>query len=334
MKNTGTGMRVAAESAGLRARPAALWIRALGLAMAVAGLCLALGIAGSPVAQAGAPDYSHVGAFLDIDMGTRAMGMGGAFVALADDPTALYYNPAGLAQISSKSLLSGFARLPAGINYGYAVVSLESLGVGGALLQAGDTRRDEYGEVIGNVLYADYAGFAGKGWQVGPLNLGVTGKVLVQNLPDYRDQGFAADVGALWVLDPVRLGVEVRNLLGGMRYGSFERTISLGAGSQLLGGDLSLAGQLDIPVSDAQAQAAKDNTSVIRSVFKVGTLRAGAEYRFGVVALRAGLYRRGAEPVGFTGGIGAQIDRFQVDYGYQSDPRLADTHRLSLAIQF
>jgi len=32
--------------------------------------------------------------------GTRAMGMGGAFVGLADDPSAVYFNPAGITQLS------------------------------------------------------------------------------------------------------------------------------------------------------------------------------------------------------------------------------------------
>ncbi|HOC89567.1 MAG TPA: UPF0164 family protein, partial [bacterium] len=34
--------------------------------------------------------------FLQISPGARAAGMGEAFVALADDATAVYYNPAGL----------------------------------------------------------------------------------------------------------------------------------------------------------------------------------------------------------------------------------------------
>jgi len=31
------------------------------------------------------------------DQGAKAMGMGNAFVAQADDPSALFYNPAGIA---------------------------------------------------------------------------------------------------------------------------------------------------------------------------------------------------------------------------------------------
>jgi hypothetical protein len=37
--------------------------------------------------------------FLKVGVGARAMGMGGAFVALANDATASYWNPAGLAQL-------------------------------------------------------------------------------------------------------------------------------------------------------------------------------------------------------------------------------------------
>ena len=37
--------------------------------------------------------------FVEVETGARAMGMGGAFVAVADDVTALHWNPAGLATL-------------------------------------------------------------------------------------------------------------------------------------------------------------------------------------------------------------------------------------------
>src|SRR5438552_4125808 len=42
--------------------------------------------------------------FLNYGAGARALGMGGAFYAVADDATAAYWNPAGLPQVQRKEL--------------------------------------------------------------------------------------------------------------------------------------------------------------------------------------------------------------------------------------
>ncbi|MGD0530407.1 MAG: outer membrane protein transport protein, partial [Polyangiaceae bacterium] len=54
------------------------------------------------------PRVAHAGGFEIPDNGTEALGRGGAFVAKADDPTAIDYNPAGLAeQRGTRLLLDG-----------------------------------------------------------------------------------------------------------------------------------------------------------------------------------------------------------------------------------
>jgi long-chain fatty acid transport protein len=60
-------------------------------------LSLALIVVVSSVALA-----DGVGAFSAFKngIGARALAMGGAFVAVADDATAVYWNPAGLAQVA------------------------------------------------------------------------------------------------------------------------------------------------------------------------------------------------------------------------------------------
>ncbi len=55
-----------------------------------------------------APDAmaaKYAGAFMDDGGGARALGMGGAFVAVASDPSAAYWNPAGLSGIGSRQLM-------------------------------------------------------------------------------------------------------------------------------------------------------------------------------------------------------------------------------------
>ena len=48
---------------------------------------------------ASAEDGSHTAEFLSHGVGARALGMGSAFVSIADDATAAYWNPAGLAKV-------------------------------------------------------------------------------------------------------------------------------------------------------------------------------------------------------------------------------------------
>ena len=47
-------------------------------------------------------------------IGPRALGMGGAMVGLADDPTAIYWNPAGLAGQNSSLYAFGTDIIPFG----------------------------------------------------------------------------------------------------------------------------------------------------------------------------------------------------------------------------
>lgn len=52
-------------------------------------------------------DYLH-GSDLGMGIGARAMSMGGAFTAVADDASAVFWNPAGLAQLTDNQIfLSG-----------------------------------------------------------------------------------------------------------------------------------------------------------------------------------------------------------------------------------
>ncbi len=47
----------------------------------------------------------YAGAFMENGGGARALGMGGAFTAVADDPSATFWNPAGLATIGEREIL-------------------------------------------------------------------------------------------------------------------------------------------------------------------------------------------------------------------------------------
>lgn len=57
-----------------------------------------------PLCQLHAYDHKYAAEFLNIGVGARAMAMGGAFCAVADDATSSYWNPAGLRLLRSREI--------------------------------------------------------------------------------------------------------------------------------------------------------------------------------------------------------------------------------------
>ncbi len=81
-----------------------------------------------PSASGQPPKYSNE--FLSIGVGARALGMSNAFVAIANDATAGYWNPAGLTQLNSSMQLSLMhTQYFAGIaRYDYGAVAFRTAG--------------------------------------------------------------------------------------------------------------------------------------------------------------------------------------------------------------
>lgn len=68
-------------------------------------LVLTLLIAFALPAVSATATEKYAGEFLRVGAGARALGMGGAFIAVSDDATAGYWNPAGLVYLERKSVL-------------------------------------------------------------------------------------------------------------------------------------------------------------------------------------------------------------------------------------
>jgi long-subunit fatty acid transport protein len=68
-------------------------------------------VALTPAFAVASEDPVGTAAVFDIGMGARALGMGGAFVAVADDANAIYYNPAGLANVEGHKVTSLYSTL-------------------------------------------------------------------------------------------------------------------------------------------------------------------------------------------------------------------------------
>ena len=79
----------------------------------------------SASANAGTGVAKYAGEFISLGVGGRALGMGGAFVALANDVTAGYWNPAGLSQINYPQFtLMHDEQFGSLVNYDYSGVAI------------------------------------------------------------------------------------------------------------------------------------------------------------------------------------------------------------------
>ena len=109
----------------------------LGGALRLVGLAL-LAVLAAP--EAGAQNVSRAGTsaapFLQIGVGSRATALGGAFTATADDATALYWNPAGLAGMPAGEFVTAHSEWLGDVTHDYVGVALP---VGGGVVGASVT---------------------------------------------------------------------------------------------------------------------------------------------------------------------------------------------------
>ena len=71
----------------------------------------------------------YAGEFLEIGVGARAVGMGGAVTAITDDPMSFYWNPAGMGYLSGLHVSGMYADLWNGLaNYSVAGIALPASG--------------------------------------------------------------------------------------------------------------------------------------------------------------------------------------------------------------
>lgn len=104
--------------------------------------------------------------FLKIGTTARAVAMGESFIALSNDASAMYYNPAGLVQMSDTEVMFSLTRWPAGINYGFVGAAIPTVRYGtiGAFVGALTT-----GEMKKTVPYKGWTGeyFSATDWMMG-----------------------------------------------------------------------------------------------------------------------------------------------------------------------
>jgi hypothetical protein len=289
-----------------------------------AALLAALVWAAAPAAaqdqNAGSP-----GEWLSRYSSARTLGMGGAYVATADDPLGVLWNPAGISTMDQNELRFENARLfeETSINgFGFAVPGswLPSFGVSVVSMGSGDFQRtNDMNDPLGTFKDGETAYLLTASKAFSPrLAIGTNFKFVQQTVEDFSGQGFGMDLGALFSLTPtVRVGASVANLAGPSITlrdvkESYPVAFRGGVAAELFNG----RGLMSLELDQSTGLGAR--------------FHAGAEYWLQpMIALRAGY----DDSYG-TGGLTYRFaPQYQLDYGI-ADQALGLTHRVGFSYRF
>lgn len=204
-------------------------MKRLGIIAGLIFLSLALVGFSSDWAMAGAG--TTTAGFLKIGVGARAIGLGGAFTPVADDASAVYWNPAGLGRIEeNQAQFSHYSWLQdVSVENLYAAFPLQSvtLGAGITYVDFGSLQSyDEFGNPGEELsLYNMAAIFSISGMVSENVSLGASIKYIEQSFDLVKGQAIAGDIGLLVNWDGVDIGLAAVNLGTGMKFETVEENL-------------------------------------------------------------------------------------------------------------
>lgn len=307
--------------------------------------------------------------FLNIDVGARAVGMGSAYVTLSDDPTGVYWNPAGLAKISSAQAMFSHSSWLLDISFDFAAITfplqgLGTIGVSAIFLTMDDMERTTINQPMGTGEYFSAGSYSFAVSYARSLtdrfSIGGNAKFIHEKIYHSSANGIALDIGTLFEtqFNGLMIGMSISNYGTKMQMGGRDMLIQSDVDPSITGNNENINSHLDTDAFDLPLMfrvgmsmdvlKGAGNSNLILAVDAlhpnndVEYMNVGGEYVFNrMVALRAGyktLFARDSE-VGLSlgGGITYRIMGFtelKVDYAYQDFGLLKNIQKFTLTLGF
>ena len=307
--------------------------------------------------------------FLTVPIGPRANSLGGAFVAIADDASALYWNPAGIAKLNRNEFVAVHSEWIAGINHDFGGLVLQ-LGSGGTLgLSIISLTMDEM--EVRTELQPEGTGefFSANDLAIGAtyaknltdrFSIGFTGKYIIQKIWHSQASGFALDFGTLFKTDlfnGMRIGAVITNFGQDMKMNGKDLRYFLDPDPNAIGNNDKIPARIEtdgwpLPLNFQFGLSTdvinRNNSKLTLSVDALHpsdnfeSINLGAEYALnGMIFLRGG-YRNlflVDNEEGITLGAGLDIAPAKganliVDYSYQDFGRFASINSFALSLHF
>jgi len=286
-----------------------------------------------------ATPYSSVGEVYELGIGARSAAMGGTFVGLIDEKSALFSNPANLAWGEKLTVSSTLQTTLATASCGDILASFNNFAIGVHYFDFGDVpETDESGNLTGYFSYRNYTFAAAAGLKIElpslvriglgeSIGCGVRAKLFkTDTSTPGNTTGVSIDVSLLFrgELSSIR-GIPIEGYALGLLFENLVGTpISYGSGHQeelpkraTIGGSLLLT-----------------NHAIISA-----DLTSTQDVRFGVewtptpaLSIRGGLKNEGVWI--WSAGVGLLVRDFTFDFAIVSHPYLNNQFRGSLAVSW
>ena len=285
----------------------------------------------------------YAGEFLGLGAGARAAALGSAYMALADDATAGYWNAASLSALSSRQVhlthaehFSGLIQRdfvaiaqPGRLLHGMAL-SLVRMGIDGIhFTELPDSQQppstDNRPLIASTEQSADYALYLSGSRRLGSrLSLGLSAKAIYRHVASISAYGFGLDLSAHYQLShQTALAANVRDAATTPIVWNTDSTDRIQP-SLLLGVAYAM------PIAGGQTTALLSTRSGGNTATADVPLNAGLEYRHHYIALRAGL-EEGRQSFG----LGLTPHRnLDLDLAYLQHDALEATYQLSASFRF
>jgi opacity protein-like surface antigen len=304
--------------------------------------------------------------FLKIGIGARSIGMGGAFTAVADDISALYWNPAGLARMSGGQASFNHVNWIADVQYDAASAAVMVEGLGMLAVGFSATNVGEMDVTTTSMPEGTGERFTAGGTAMSlayarnltdKFSIGFTVKYIHEYIWNETANSVGLDIGTVYtapVLNGIRIGASMSNFGPKMRMEGRDalQLIKSGAGNENIVNAQYEMGQFDLPLlfrAGISTDAIRDDNSRLTLAFdavhpndNTESVNSGIEYTWGnLVSVRAGYksaFERGTEQ-GWTFGGGLEYEltgtlSVLADYAYQDFGRLKAVHYFTLIIKY
>lgn len=307
--------------------------------------------------------------FLNVDIGAKAVGMGGAYVAVADDISAMFWNPAGIARLQGSQAMFNHTQWLADMSFNYAAVTTNlpgvgAIGVNAAFLSMDDmevtttAEPDGTGEMFGAGSYAFGLCYARS--LTDRFSIGFNFKYIREQIYHSTASGLAFDIGTLFDtrFNGLKIGMSIANYGAKMEMDGRDMLTQVDIDPVVMGNNKNINASLntdsyDLPLMfrvgiSMDVLKGAGNSNLILSMDALHPnnddeyINIGTEYLFNeMFALRAGyksLFANDSEQgLSFGAGIQYKITgqaTLFIDYAFQDFGILNNVQKFSVSFGF